>query len=59
MKRNITNMKQEKKIITIELQGEELNDFEQFKKAEFLRSNAEAARKLMLERLDQIKKEAA
>lgn len=43
--------------VTIELRGNEASQFAEYKAAQFLRSNAEAARKLMLERLSQIKKE--
>jgi hypothetical protein len=39
--------------VTIELKGDEVKQFTDYKAKEFLRSNAEAARKLMLERLAQ------
>jgi hypothetical protein len=41
--------------ITIELKGDEVTQFNEYKKKQFLRSNAEAGRKLMLERLAQSK----
>lgn len=43
--------------ITYHLTGDEARSFNQYKKRQFLRNNAEAARKLMLERLAQVEKQ--
>ena len=49
----------EKLHINCVLQGDEVARFLSFKAAEFLRNNSEAGRKLMLERLSQLKKQEA
>jgi hypothetical protein len=46
--------------VNVQLQGpDEIGPFLRFKKAQFLRNNSEAGRKLMLERLSQIEAEKA
>lgn len=43
--------------ITYHLTGDEARSFNQYKKRQYLRNNAEAARKLMLERLAQVEQQ--
>ncbi len=43
--------------ITYHLTGDEAHSFNQYKKRQYLRNNAEAARKLMLERLAQVEQQ--
>jgi hypothetical protein len=47
----------EKVAIFFELEGEHAKQFLKYKKEQFIRGNAEAARKLALERLSQIQTE--
>ena len=49
----------EKIAVFFELEGEQAERFRKYKADEYLRSTAEAARKLMLERLNQVEKEQA
>ncbi len=46
-------------LIQVRFEGDEARRFEAYKSKEFIRANAEAGRKLMLERITQVEAEAA
>jgi hypothetical protein len=55
--KNSSKPEEEKLAVYFQLEGPEVKRFQDYKSKAFLRGNAEAARKLMLERLSQIEAE--
>lgn len=59
MSKTSSKPEEEKLAVYFQLEGTEVTRFQAYKAKAFLRGNAEAARKLMLERLSQIEADEA